>query len=311
MNVVASSLGAGWLPAIPVEVMAQILEIPRWMSRRLFSDPTPRESQRELFRDAIALHKAGLTDSQMEEFLRVKFADYYREITPREFERAIERSKDADLIERSAPQYPSRNAETVADVLAKNEGNVVTLKTLSPTPHPGEIPSGAVIDTLFPGGGLLCLAASLASAVTRRREEFCGLEHDHQFMVPNLMTAEFGFTQDNRRSPRTNANVGPQTFQVIEFDQGTLDEQARIHLYLRSLGVPLAMVVFSGGKSLHGWYNQSKVGGVDRSRFRQFAAALGADRATFVPCQLVRTPTATRDGVVKQEVLFLHPEAGR
>ncbi len=298
----------GWLASIPGDVIAKIATLPRGIIRRLLSEPTPHQSQTELFRDACWLHRAEVDHPGRETFLKMKFAEYYREITPREFERALERST-GDLS--TGPRHPPKNAQTLATVLAENDGDVETLKSSSPVANPGEIESGRIIDVLFPKPGLLCFAANLPSARTQPRSEFAGQEHQHQFMVPNQMRALHGLTQDQRVSCRTISNVGPWVYQVIEFDTGTLDEQARIHLHLKSLGVPLVMVVFSGGKSLHGWYRINRIGGENITKFLDYASALGADRATFVACQLVRTPNAIRDGGAKQEVLYLDVEAAQ
>jgi hypothetical protein len=278
------------------------------MARLLLSDSTPHESQRELFRDACILHRAEIDDEGRRTFLETKFASYYRTIEPREFERVIENSRHAD--ERTNPKYPPGNDDTVASVLSKTKGDVATLKSASRVPDPGSLTSGAVIDLLFPVAKLLCLATRKENSNTQLRQAFAGNEDQIQFMVPNEMGSEFGMNQAGRMSPRCNENVGRQIFQVIEFDGGTLDEQARIHLHLKSRGMPLVMVVFSGGKSLHGWYRVDKIRGADLSKFLHYAAALGADRATYVPCQLVRTPNAFRDGGAKQEVLYLDPKAG-
>jgi hypothetical protein len=102
------------------------------------------------------------------------------------------------------------------------------------------------------------------------------------------------------------ANTGPLTYQVVEFDRGTLDEQAKIHLHLLHFA-KLRLVVFSGNKSLHGWYDVRSMGPEEITRFRRYVAALGADKATFTPCQLVRTPNARRDNGAIQTVLFLAP----
>jgi hypothetical protein len=96
---------------------------------------------------------------------------------------------------------------------------------------------------------------------------------------------------------------------VLEFDQGTIDEQAGLHWYLNAqaerLGWPtLRLAVHSGGKSLHGWY-----GPVESEEIAQklmtFAARVGADPATWNKCQLVRLPCGRRPRKEKPEVASL------
>ena len=46
-------------------------------------------------------------------------------------------------------------------------------------------------------------------------------------MVPRLMTALVGTTQEGKRSARAIGNTGDFGFQVVEFDRGTCEAQAR------------------------------------------------------------------------------------
>jgi hypothetical protein len=65
--------------------------------------------------------------------------------------------------------------------------------------------------------------------------------------------------------------------------------------------------VHSGGKSLHGWFN---VQGVSEERLAAWVAVarrLGADPATFCPCQFVRLPEGRRDNGTPQHVVYLKP----
>jgi hypothetical protein len=49
------------------------------------------------------------------------------------------------------------------------------------------------------------------------------------------------------------ANTGPRRYLIIEADCGDLHQQAAVIWHLAKIA-PLAAVVFSGSKSLHGWY---------------------------------------------------------
>jgi hypothetical protein len=293
--------------------LAAIKDLPPKWRAALLSDATPHESQTELFRDAGYLNRSGFEENQVRGFLRAKWSGYERGISDRELERAIERTRPGVLAARSGPSYPPLNPETRARALAGTRGDLAALKRESQVQDPGAVETGSIINGLFGSDNpLLCFASEKNKPTTERRRAFAGAEADYQFLVANPMSAEFGETQEGRMSPRSNNNVGPQRYQVIEFDSGTLDEQARLHLHLRSLGVPLVLVVFSGGKSLHGWYVVDGLSAPDRSKFLHYCAALGADRATFVPCQLVRMPNGFRwtDGGadVKQEVVYLDLE---
>jgi hypothetical protein len=94
---------------------------------------------------------------------------------------------------------------------------------------------------------------------------------------------------------------------VIEQDRGSIDEQSAI-LYHLAQRAPLALAVFSGSKSLHGWFYCAGVAEEKISRFFRYAALLGADWQMWTPCQLARMPDALRDNGARQAVYFFNPE---
>jgi hypothetical protein len=107
---------------------------------------------------------------------------------------------------------------------------------------------------------------------------------------------------DGELSAHTLDNTGPRQNIVVEFDDGaTLDEQAARHIWLSELR-DLRMVVFSGSKSLHGWYRAQ-----DEQSDRQFmehAVRLGADPKTWLRSQFVRLPNGRREDATVQKVEF-------
>lgn len=177
------------------------------------------------------------------------------------------------------------------------------------------------IDILFPGDPLLCVGYHKENFVTLNREKLRGRLNRHPLIVPSPMRKQFGTTKDTGKlSMHCADNVGPRRFIVVEFDDGSpLDEQAARLLHLRQ-SAPLAMAVFSGNKSLQGWFFCL---GQDEEKLRSwfdYACKLGADPQMFVPCQFVRMPDAWRaetsrsgdSGTLKQQtVYYLAPEAAQ
>jgi hypothetical protein len=106
---------------------------------------------------------------------------------------------------------------------------------------------------------------------------------------------------------RTLANTGPRRFAVIESDTGSFDQHASILWHLAKIA-PLVMVVHSGSKSLHGWFYAAGEPEEKVLRFFRYAVSLGADPATWTPCQLVRIPDGQRDNGKRQEVVFFNPK---
>ena len=100
---------------------------------------------------------------------------------------------------------------------------------------------------------------------------------------------------------------GLRRFLVVEFDQGDVDDHAALLWHL-ALKAPLAMVVHSGSKSLHGWFFCA---GQPEERLRQvmrYCVSLGADPATWTRSQFVRMPDGTRDNGKRQVVFYFNPE---
>jgi hypothetical protein len=164
-----------------------------------------------------------------------------------------------------------------------------------------------VIDYLFPGNPLLCVGRNSREFATKPREEWRGRLHQMAFIVPSPMTALTGQTQDGRQSAHSLQNTGKRRFVVIEFDSGISDEQAALLLHLAERA-PMALVVHSGSKSLHGWFFCEGRPDDLLGRFMRYAVSLGADRATWTRSQFVRLPDGTRDNGNRQKVFFFSPE---
>jgi hypothetical protein len=163
-----------------------------------------------------------------------------------------------------------------------------------------------IIDALFPGNPLLCCGASVHNIDTKPREAWRGQLAKLQFIVPSSMTAVTGRTQDGRESKRCLANVGPRRFLVVEFDGGTIDEQAKLIRQLAVYG-PLSLVVHSGGKSLHAWFLVAGESEEKIHAFFAYACRLGADPATYNRAQMVRMPDGRRENGKRQAVFWFAP----
>ena len=295
---------ASILGQLPQELESRLLRVPAIQLARLLEVPRLHKSPSELYRDSCVLKRAGFNESDIRLILRNRFARYYRAITDREIDRAIENADGAKGSFRG-PKWPQPNPGLIESALRSTECSVRDLEKQSPVADPGNLTSGQVIDRLFSSADLLCLGDSQLHAKTEARGWFAGTEHYYPYIVPNPMAARVGTTTGGHTSVRSLSNSGPWRTQVIEFDFGSLDEQVRLLHKIRSLGVSFKMVVYSGGKSLHGWFDVAGWREEDLERLRRFAAALGADRATFVGCQFVRTPNARRQNGELQKVLFI------
>ncbi len=294
---------------LPEAITQKLRQMQKWRQRLLFSSPVLHQSSRELFRDAVGMSEAGLTFDEQCAVLRLRFDGYYRRIEDREIENAVRSAMGLGGSGTAARRaYPSVNPELRRTAIVDSLFTTVDdLKKASRVQNPGELRSGAVLDLFFNADDLVCMASTKQAAQTDRRCEFLGLERGLPFIVPNAMSAQWALNSQNRPSVRCNSNVGPIRRVIVEFDAGSLDEQAALIGHLMKHGCAVDMVLFSGGKSLHAWVNVESLSEADRDKLFRYAAALGADRSMFVPCQLCRTPNAIRkENGAKQEVLMLN-----
>jgi hypothetical protein len=285
-----------------------------------------------LFTASLKLHRLKIDPEIIEELLEEATDDCGRAMKPDEISRAVRNSASGALKKRPwRRKWPLRNYEQI-EAIGFDGVRLSELEQQSPVRlDPCENHAEKIIDCLFPGDPMLCAGPSSTFVLSRPRKEWSDFLSRQQFIVPSPMIKRKGRTQDGTLSARSLENVGPRKFLVIEFDfvetdelgrptpaapmlqrlsaQGVsvLDLCAALHAELADVR-PLALVVHSGGKSLHGWYPCD--GGEEEDymhRFMRFAVSLGADPATWTRIQLVRMPDGVRDNGKRQRVLYFNP----
>lgn len=205
----------------------------------------------------------------------------------------------------SIPKWPEKNQEQ-CEAIVRDNGGLVDLWELSrPRIEDSAHHTEDIIDQLFPSNPLLCCGRSQSDFDTRRREEWRGELAQLQFIVPSAMTAVVGKTQEGHKSKHTLSNTGARRYLVCEFDAGTIDQHAAILLHLARYG-PLVCAVFSGKKSLHGWFYVLDQPDEKVLKFFRYAVSLGADPMTWTRSQFVRMPDGMRSSGERQTVFFLN-----
>ena len=119
--------------------------------------------------------------------------------------------------------------------------------------------------------------------------------------------------KDGKPSRRCDAAIAAHRYAIVEFDDRSREDQACFFLQSR---LPVAAIVDTGGKSLHGWIRvdceDSREWQRDVHRvFAEVLKPLGADGACRNASRLVRLPGAMRDNGNLQRLLFLAPEGRR
>jgi hypothetical protein len=193
----------------------------------------------------------------------------------------------------------------------------------SPEKYPnGQRCTETLIDLLYPGNPLLCCGRESWLFATRRREVWRSHLHRLPLIVPNPMRAVWGRTDGGTGhwSEHTLSNTGARHFLVIEFDFAPYGHDGHtptiwapvVHAW-RSAGVTvtdacaalllhlgksanLALIVNSGGKSLHGWFPCREADEHRLALWMRCAVRIGACTSTWSRSQFVRMPDGTRQG---------------
>jgi hypothetical protein len=242
-----------------------------------------------LFHAACCAVEAGMTNEQAVEIIESMMT------RPPNPASEIEDALNAARGERSGPSvlWPQVNDEQV-EAIAQNGMRILDFWEASPFPmRAGEGRTEDAIDVLFPGNPWLCIGRSARVFRTQRREKWRGRLGKYPLIVPSPMTSETGLTKSGRKSYHSLDNTGPRSFLIIEADRGGLDQQAAVINHLGGYA-PLAAVVFSGSKSLHGWFVCAQTSEDTLLRFMRYAVSLGADRRMWLPSQFCRMPDGRR-----------------
>jgi hypothetical protein len=193
------------------------------------------------------------------------------------------------------------------DQVAIGKLGVMTAVELAGRFPRGETGGIPIMKKLFPDDPLLCLAREAKEVFrTQKLSEWIAEKSGARFIVPSPMSARTGIMDNGKESGRCLANTGPRKYLITEFDTVGKDVQRAIICHLATIA-PLVLVVDSGGKSLQAWWRCDDASEADLRRFMAYAVSLGADRATWTRCQLVRLPGGTRDNGKMQAVLVFRP----
>jgi hypothetical protein len=277
-----------------------------------------------LFTVSRNLH-AHIEPDAIVSLLGERIANCGRRVTPREIENAVNSSQacawrpiGSNLMGRmpatlkrscngsdGPPRWPKLDEKERAAVIAKGGGLAELWEMSNPRLDDDEPVTEHVIDMLFPGNPLLCCGESSYRFDTKHREDWRGQMSKMPLIVPSSMSSHTGLTQDGKESAHTLANTGSRRFLIVEFDNGSQDNQAALLMHLGSTA-PLVCVVHSGGKSLHGWfYAVGHSEGAVESFFR-YAVSIGADMATWTRSQFVRMPDGLRDNGERQRMYYVN-----
>jgi hypothetical protein len=167
-----------------------------------------------------------------------------------------------------------------------------------------------VLETLYDPEEHLFIGTVYGKTVKPVKDWLAG-DMDAPHVIPNPMTGEFGKTESGSESRRCESTVSDLRYAVCEMDSVPLEHQVAFWLKCISMKIPVAAVIHSGGKSLHGWV---KVGcGTDHEKwnkdvkgwlFGEFGEKYGLDKACATKARLSRLPGHYRKDKNRQQTLL-------
>jgi hypothetical protein len=287
--------------------------LPSFLREMLSAPPRPGEGVHNwLFRVARQLH-AHLPAVEIVSLLENRVANCGRFVPRSEIISAVQNSLSCawqpgnrSQPREAAPKWPSVNQEQREAVVASGF-RLVDLWEISPLQFvDNKSHTEEIIDVFFLGNPWLCVGRTKSDFKTRRRDDLRGELPRLAHIVPSPMTARSGLTKEHKESAHALSITGQRQFLVVEFDQGNVDDHAALLLHLAETA-PLALIVHSGSKSLHGWFPCKEQTEEQLHRFMSRAVSLGADPATWTRSQFVRMPDGTRENGKRQTVYFFNP----
>jgi len=274
------------------------------LARLLANPPAPGAGRHHwLFRIAAGLIRQGADPEEVERFMIANAkADGWTDRLA-DISRAVAKIAGGKAAPSPGLWMPGRDEEARAEALK--------VRPLF-DPTPADADAAEILRMLFAPSDLVCVGLAAHRFLTVPRDEALPLAPGAPFVVANPMRAPTGLTQEGKVSPRCLQNACPaalRRYLVIEFDTGdTLEDQIRLLSSLHTRGAPLALAVFSGGKSIHGWFNVSALAPRQKLYLFRRGALLGCDTTLWDLCKLVRMPGGLRDTGARQEVFYWEVE---
>jgi len=302
----------------PVVTLGSIF-LPLWILVKLANPPRHGQGVHHwLFRMAVLLHRY-LRPDEIEHLLADAVENCGRPVPSSEIRNAVANSipwaratgrasTRPKSVAPPSPKWPSVDADLRIRIITDSPSSVNELRTKSPTTVNGPKPDAAwIASQLYDVDDLLCVGRSVYKFSTLPLHRHLTGLRDACLIVPSPMSDYRGLTKTGKLSAHTLSNTGPRRYLITEFDAGTHDEQASIIMHLSGLA-PLVMVLWSGGKSCHAWWNCVGATEAQHLRFFQYAVSLGADPATWLRSQFVRLPQGWRaDRQALQQVYYFDP----
>lgn len=168
-----------------------------------------------------------------------------------------------------------------------------------------------MLDTLWSRDEVLFIGDVFGSSIKTAKQWRDTASAWNVHIIPNPLDGEEHETQIGTMSRRCDASVVEWRYCVCEFDDLEVEKQVALWL---NIDLPVAALIYSGGKSIHAWIKVSSPKSNDWDAIRSFYVEslipLGIDPACKNPSRLSRMPGVMRtDKNSVQRIIFLNPDA--
>lgn len=270
-----------------------------------------------LLRCANLAKLAGLEPEEAAARIRAAIPAGKRPVTDRELADAIRKAYRSDYTPTGRPRQPRRNWPAIlAGIIQAGLGTTEEdFRRSSPIAVPTDQTAQAVLTlaSLYREDEYLFLGDRYDRPVRKVRD---WLEAIRSFgpawphIIPNPVSGREGETKDGRTSYRSDTCIAAFRFAVVEFDGLSPEHQLA---FLAAVKMPIALIVFSGGRSYHAWVKVAIADAtewetrIERRLFAQMLQPLGVDAACKNEARLSRLPGHSRGGQI-QRLIYLNPE---
>lgn len=268
--------------------MKLLRPIENWASRPY--DEGRDTLHRDIFCSACLLLEEGHTQDQIFAVMR-RAANVVsdRQVPDRELVSAIECAASylSSGLKLEGVRWPAKEPVYFGEVITANWG--VAGELIEAARTRSSLSPLDMLRLIYRPESLLCIgfeARVFATGSMPEIEEWIKIR-GIEFITPSPASKREGITKEGKVSPHCEDATGPKMFQVIEFDSGDPRQHVACHLHL-ARQMPLMMLVYSGGKSIHGWYRVTP--DTDLRAFFYDASLLGGDHVMWSRAQFSRLP---------------------
>lgn len=233
--------------------------------------------------------------------------------------RTVTKNNDWRFEKKKESKYAPKLVNPLGKFINGYPTDLISLSEASPVDVFGLLPDSdaeAVLEALYGADEWLYIGDTFGREIKQVKDWLKEDLAKYPHIIPNPMTGDWGITGTGKASRRCEETVKELRFAVMEMDDVPLDQQVAFWMKCIELKLPVAAVIHSGSKSLHGWMKVDC--GSDHAKwersvkgwlFNEFGVKYGIDRACSNKARLSRLPSHYREGKSQQRLLYLNGDA--